>query len=121
MVAVLIGALGVAMLVKGLRRSTKASPPGRRLSAGPSTAYSVVMPLHEYRCQGCGHEFEALVRGADQPACPACKGTDLEKLLSLFAVDSDSTRKSALQAGKKHIRKEQRDRLVADRESIDHH
>jgi putative FmdB family regulatory protein len=79
------------------------------------------MPLHEYKCRSCSHVFEALVRGSDQPACPSCQSTDLEKLLSLFAVDSQATRQSNLEAGKKHIRKEQLDRKVADREAIEHH
>jgi putative FmdB family regulatory protein len=79
------------------------------------------MPLHEYTCRSCGHGFEALVRGTDQPVCPSCHGTDLEKQLSLFAVNSAATRQSALQAGRKHIQKEQRDRQVAERESIEHH
>ncbi len=61
------------------------------------------------------------MRGATQPACPSCQGADLEKLLSLFAVDSAATRQSNLQAGRKHIQKEQRDRAVAERESIEHH
>jgi putative FmdB family regulatory protein len=85
------------------------------------TRYSVDMPLHEYTCRGCGHSFEALVRGADQPACPSCQSTELEKQLSLFAVNSEGTRQSALQDGRKHLRKEHRDRAVADRESIENH
>ena len=79
------------------------------------------MPLYEYKCRACGHQFEALVRGTNQPVCPSCQDTDLEKLLSLFAVDSDTTRQSNLQAGRKHIRKEHRDRAVAEREAIEHH
>lgn len=61
------------------------------------------------------------MRGADQPACPSCQGTDLEKQLSLFAINSDATRQSALQAGRKHVRKENLDRQIADREAIEHH
>ncbi|MHC5211257.1 MAG: FmdB family zinc ribbon protein [Planctomycetota bacterium] len=48
------------------------------------------MPLYEYACRGCGHRFEELVRGSEQPACPHCKGADLEKLLSTFAVSGPS-------------------------------
>jgi putative FmdB family regulatory protein len=79
------------------------------------------MPLHEYICRGCGNGFEALVRGTDQPACPSCGGTDLEKQLSLFAVNSEATRQSARTSGAKHNRKEQVDRQVADREAVEHH
>ena len=80
------------------------------------------MPLYEYRCRACSHTFEALVRGSAKPStCPACNATDLEQLISLFAVDSASTRKSALESGRKHNRKMQLDRAVADREEIEHH
>jgi putative FmdB family regulatory protein len=44
------------------------------------------MPLFEYRCTGCDHRFEALVRGSEAPACPSCRGVELEKLFSAFAV-----------------------------------
>jgi putative FmdB family regulatory protein len=53
------------------------------------------MPLFDYRCTACRHEFEALVRGGVTPPCPACGSAALEKLPSLFAVDSDSTRTTA--------------------------
>jgi putative FmdB family regulatory protein len=79
------------------------------------------MPLYEYECRQCGHSFEALVRGSALPACPSCQGTDLERLLSLFAVDSESTRKANLAAGRRHLAKERKDRAVAEREAIEHH
>jgi putative FmdB family regulatory protein len=41
------------------------------------------MPLYEYECRDCGHQFEALVRRGDTPSCPSCKGQDLERLLSV--------------------------------------
>lgn len=46
------------------------------------------MPLFEYACRGCGHQFEYLTREGQSPACPACTGGDLEKQLSVFAVAS---------------------------------
>ena len=79
------------------------------------------MPLYEYSCRGCGHTFEALVRDSATPACPACQCQDLERLLSLFAVNSDATRNANLAAGRKHLRKGQIEKAVADREEIDHH
>jgi putative FmdB family regulatory protein len=44
------------------------------------------MPLYEYACRNCHHEFEALVRNAEAPACPACHGQQLERRLSVFAA-----------------------------------
>ena len=42
------------------------------------------MPLFEYACKRCGHQFETLVRGSDRPKCPECGGGRLKKLLSTF-------------------------------------
>jgi putative FmdB family regulatory protein len=48
------------------------------------------MPLFEFQCRSCGHRFETLVLSTSRstPACPACHGTDLEKLVSVFGVGS---------------------------------
>jgi putative FmdB family regulatory protein len=43
------------------------------------------MPIHDYRCQACGAEFETLVRGGATPACPHCASTLLDRLLSRIA------------------------------------
>jgi putative FmdB family regulatory protein len=44
------------------------------------------MPLYEYACKACAHEFEALVHASDTPECPACHATALERRLSVFAA-----------------------------------
>jgi putative FmdB family regulatory protein len=44
------------------------------------------MPLFEYACRACAHEFEALVRGSETPECPACHATSLDRKLSRFAA-----------------------------------
>ena len=54
------------------------------------------MPLYEYTCLKCSHEFEALVRTGDVPACPECGSEKLEKLLSDVAVSSENTRERNL-------------------------
>jgi putative FmdB family regulatory protein len=46
------------------------------------------MPLYEFECRTCAHRFETLIRGAEQPVCPACQGTQLERALSTFAVNT---------------------------------
>lgn len=40
------------------------------------------MPLFEYECRKCGHQFEALVIGTRKPVCPKCKSDDLDKRVS---------------------------------------
>ena len=46
------------------------------------------MPIYEYACRTCGHQFETLVRGAEQPACAQCASPDLDKKLSVFSAQS---------------------------------
>jgi putative FmdB family regulatory protein len=46
------------------------------------------MPMYEYECRGCGQHFEFLTREGQSPECPSCRGEDLQKLLSVFAVNS---------------------------------
>jgi putative FmdB family regulatory protein len=46
------------------------------------------MPIFDYKCRGCGHQFEALVRTGDTATCPECKSQDLERLLSTFGMST---------------------------------
>jgi putative FmdB family regulatory protein len=48
------------------------------------------MPLYEYACKECSHQFETLVRGSETPECPACHATSLERKLSTFAAHTAS-------------------------------
>jgi putative FmdB family regulatory protein len=50
------------------------------------------MPIFDFVCNGCAHEFEALVRGASAPVCPKCGSEDLERKLSFPVPRSDTTR-----------------------------
>ena len=59
------------------------------------------MPIYEFTCKGCDHQFETLVRSGDTPACASCGSTDLERLFSLPAVNSEGTRARALGAAKR--------------------
>ena len=45
------------------------------------------MPIYEYRCDGCGKQFEKLVRASSPAvACPGCGGAKLEQQYSTFAA-----------------------------------
>jgi len=45
------------------------------------------MPIYEYRCPDCGHEFERIQSFRDDPIkdCPECEGTGVKKKISLSA------------------------------------
>lgn len=42
------------------------------------------MPIYEYVCNECGHEFDALQKMSDKPLsdCPACEKSALKKKIS---------------------------------------
>ena len=42
------------------------------------------MPFYEYRCDACGHEFEAMQKVSDDllKDCPVCEESELTKLIS---------------------------------------
>lgn len=69
------------------------------------------MPIYEYRCTKCSHEFEKLVRNNELPACPQCAAAEVEKKLSLGAGISTSksrARTTAIARAKgKAVKKEQ--------------
>lgn len=45
------------------------------------------MPVYEYRCRGCGADFEKYVAGtAVAVACPACESGDVMRKLSVFGL-----------------------------------
>lgn len=61
------------------------------------------MPLYEYKCSGCGQQFELLILKASQPiACPSCASESVERLLSMFAVSSDASRQASTASAYTH-------------------
>src|SRR6266536_2225121 len=44
----------------------------------------VTMPIYEYRCDSCGHEYEAMQKFSDPVLtdCPSCGKSALKKLVS---------------------------------------
>ena len=56
------------------------------------------MPIYEYECRDCRHDFELLVQTGASPVCPACASVSLQKRLSAFAVGGAAAAASALQA-----------------------
>jgi len=79
------------------------------------------MPIYEYRCASCRHEFEALVRKADVPACEKCGATNLERLLSLPAIKSESTHALAMKAAKRRDKVQGAEREYTQREYEKNH
>jgi putative FmdB family regulatory protein len=81
------------------------------------------MPIFDYKCKGCGHEFELIVLRATVVACPECAGTELEQLVSSFALSTESIRQTnikrarAAYAGSKNYK----DQKVAEADELRDH
>ena len=84
------------------------------------------MPIYEYKCQHCGHEFEELVKVGQTPPCPGCNAADPERQLSLCGISTQHTREVATQSGRRLAGRIRRDKEHADNEYLrkhmeDHH
>ena len=81
------------------------------------------MPIYDYRCRQCGHEFELVVLKSTVVACPTCRAGDPEQLLSGFAVSSDGIRQANARASRKAqlSSREFKDKQVAEAEYIKNH
>ena len=74
------------------------------------------MPIYEYRCSKCSHEFEFLVRSNTAAACEKCGSEKLERLLSLPAIKSDATHGLAMRSAKRRDKSQGQEREAAQRE-----
>ena len=79
------------------------------------------MPLYEYQCRACAHEFEALIRPGDTPKCTSCGSEDLEKLLSHTAVSTEQTRSTNFTKARARAKRANRDKEVAQFEYEEKH
>lgn len=59
------------------------------------------MPLFDYSCRACSHQFEALILRGKSPTCPECKSDDVERLLSLPAIRSETTKDKVMRYAKR--------------------
>jgi len=76
------------------------------------------MPLYDFKCRGCGHTFERLVRGGNAVECPSCMSTDVERLMSSFAfsVRSDGLSSAARRSVEKQQQQQHRDQMEYQKE-----
>src|SRR5262249_48770895 len=91
----------------GTARPTQERRPGsaahwRSERAEIGLRYTAFMPVYEYMCRACGRQFEYLVLKTSPAAqCPSCQASDLEQLVSLCGMSSDTTKQANLDAAHK--------------------
>jgi putative FmdB family regulatory protein len=49
------------------------------------------VPIYEYSCPACDHEFEVLIRSTERAKCPTCGSVKIERLLSVPAAHSGNS------------------------------
>ena len=60
------------------------------------------MPIYEYVCSACGHEFEKLVRSmnaSEEVKCSKCGSKEVRKAFSVFGVSGGQKAAGAALAG----------------------
>ena len=81
------------------------------------------MPIYEYECRGCHHEFELIVLHDTVPACPSCQGQELERLPTGFAVASADISRARVKKAKAAVLRSKNyvDAQVAEEEHVREH
>ena len=80
------------------------------------------MPIYEYKCRQCGGRFERLVLSSSPPPeCPTCKRRDLEQLVSMCGVSSESTRQANLMAARKKVGALRKEKQIEEHKGLHEH
>lgn len=81
------------------------------------------MPIYEFECRKCHHEFEQLILKGTVAACPACQSQELERLLSGFAVSTEEMSQANVQKARARNRASAnyKDRQRAEAEHLHEH
>ena len=80
------------------------------------------MPIYEYQCNACEHQFEYLVIHSSPPAkCPSCGSKKLDKMISQCAVSSENTRQTHFDRARKAAGKVAKEKAHEEHKQTHHH
>jgi len=75
------------------------------------------MPIYEFKCLSCGHEFEKIVKLNETPNCPDCDSGEVEKQVSFSAaVSTSKTRSKSFQKARARTNSIKKEKDHADAE-----
>jgi putative FmdB family regulatory protein len=80
------------------------------------------MPIYDYVCRDCGHEFEGFVRKeTETPPCASCQSENLERLLAMPQVHSEGRKAMSMRAAKKRDAGQAKENAYTQRRYELHH
>lgn len=74
------------------------------------------MPIFDYKCRECGHQFEKMVRNNEKASCPSCSATELEQLLSVPGISTQKSRDHTMGIARKAANEIRKEKAHAQRE-----
>ena len=74
------------------------------------------MPIYEFVCKACKHQYEKLVRVGQKADCPVCQSTDVEQLLSLPGISTAKSRHVTLSEARRRASSNKKEQDHAQRE-----
>jgi len=74
------------------------------------------MPIYEYKCLGCDHLFEKIVKLNETPNCPECDSGELEKQFTVASVSTSRTRAKSFQTARARANSVKKEQDVAQAE-----
>ena len=80
------------------------------------------MPIYDYTCSACAHEFETLLRkDTDVASCPTCESVDVKRGLSTPSVHSEARKGRSMRAAKKRDKSQAQEAAYTQRQYELHH
>jgi putative FmdB family regulatory protein len=80
------------------------------------------VPIYEYRCKACEHQFEYLLRSSSPPvSCPVCESAYLEQLISTSVFHSQGASQANLSVAHRKVAAARGERQRAEHQQHHEH